>query len=85
MGKPVDNLGGGGEMYAALGGLTSFSDLVDGVERVSGPLKIEHNLKALADSELSIKPASKTSKVLNSSNKRDLTALDLYNLPYRYN
>ena len=34
MGKPVDLLGGGGgEMYAALGGLTDFSSLLDGVDR----------------------------------------------------
>ena len=36
MGKSVDNLGGGGEMYAALGGLTDFSDLADGIDRYPG-------------------------------------------------
>lgn len=32
-GAPVDNLGGGGEEYAALGGLTSFSSLLIAEER----------------------------------------------------
>lgn len=39
MGKPVDNLGGGGDMYAALGGLTDMASLVDGVERME---MVEH-------------------------------------------
>jgi len=34
LGRPVDNLGGGGEGYEALGGITSFSSLVDGIERM---------------------------------------------------
>ncbi|KAH3757672.1 protein FAM221A [Pelomyxa schiedti] len=33
-GRPVDNLGGGGEGYAALGGITNFSSLLDGVDRL---------------------------------------------------
>lgn len=37
-GRPVDNLAGGGQGYEALGGLTSFSSLVDGVDRMQiGP------------------------------------------------
>lgn len=32
-GRPVDNLCGGGAAFASLGGLTSFSSLVDGVDR----------------------------------------------------
>lgn len=32
-GRPVDNLGGGGDGFVALGGITSFSSLVDGAER----------------------------------------------------
>eukprot|EP00727_Mastigamoeba_balamuthi_P013917 m51a1_g9148 hypothetical protein (377) ;mRNA; f:94456-96109 len=32
-GRPVDNLCGGGEGYEALGGITGFSSLVDGIER----------------------------------------------------
>eukprot|EP00753_Platysulcus_tardus_P020572 PLAT8233.1.p1 GENE.PLAT8233.1~~PLAT8233.1.p1 ORF type:complete len:471 (+),score=103.19 PLAT8233.1:37-1449(+) len=34
LGRPVDNLGGGGAGYAALGGLTGFSSLVDGADRL---------------------------------------------------
>jgi len=34
-GRPVDNLAGGGAGYEALGGLTSFSSLVDGVDRLA--------------------------------------------------
>lgn len=33
-GRPVDNLAGGGLGYAAMGGLMSFSSLVDGSERI---------------------------------------------------
>eukprot|EP01083_Nonionella_stella_P069515 185338_1 len=33
-GRAVDNLCGGGEGYAALGGITNFSSLIDGVERI---------------------------------------------------
>jgi hypothetical protein len=37
-GRPVDNLAGGGAGYEALGGLTSFSSLVDGIDRMAiGP------------------------------------------------
>jgi hypothetical protein len=37
-GRPVDNLAGGGQGYEALGGLTSFSSLVDGIDRMAiGP------------------------------------------------
>ena len=34
MGKPVDNVGFGGEIFAGMGGITGMSDLVDGVERM---------------------------------------------------
>jgi len=37
-GRPVDNLAGGGAGYEALGGITSFSSLVDGIDRLElGP------------------------------------------------
>mmetsp|Transcript_25591 Transcript_25591/g.64188 ORF Transcript_25591/g.64188 Transcript_25591/m.64188 type:complete len:376 (-) Transcript_25591:621-1748(-) len=32
-GRPVDNLAGGGAMYAGVGGVTDFSSLIDGHER----------------------------------------------------
>ena len=48
MGKPVDNLGGGGEMYAALGGLTDFSDLVDGIERGPAGVVVSDDRQQLA-------------------------------------
>ncbi len=34
-GRPVDNLAGGGAGYEALGGLTNFSSLVDGIDRLA--------------------------------------------------
>ena len=34
LGRPVDNLGGGGVGYEALGGITSFSSLIDGIDRL---------------------------------------------------
>jgi hypothetical protein len=34
-GRPVDNLAGGGAGYEALGGITSFSSLVEGVDRLA--------------------------------------------------
>ena len=34
MGKPVDNVGFGGDLYAGMGGITGMNDLVDGVERM---------------------------------------------------
>lgn len=37
-GRPVDNLAGGGAGYEAMGGITSFSSLVDGIDRMAvGP------------------------------------------------
>jgi hypothetical protein len=33
MGKPVDNLGSGGAMYAGMGGVTDMVSLVDGIEQ----------------------------------------------------
>ena len=33
-GRPVDNLAGGGLGYEAMGGITSFSSLVDGIDRL---------------------------------------------------
>lgn len=33
-GRPVDNLAGGGQGYEAMGGITSFSSLVDGIDRL---------------------------------------------------
>jgi hypothetical protein len=33
-GRPVDNLAGGGQGYEALGGITNFSSLIDGVDRL---------------------------------------------------
>lgn len=72
-GKRVDNLGGGGQGYAALGGLTTFSSLLDGIDRMDinpdGTQKRIHqppqthsnmNLNHIPDSAISfIKPKTK--------------------------
>jgi len=70
MGKPVDNLGGGGDMYAAMGGITDFTSLVDGIEREqAGPAELP------APSRRAIQaPASRIETV---------SALQLYNTPHR--
>ncbi|OMJ67606.1 hypothetical protein SteCoe_35188 [Stentor coeruleus] len=99
MGKPVDNLGGGGDMYAALGGLTDFSDLVDGVERLQAAEYLEGHEKPRAIEETRDRnvrplpgPVAKTigksrevtSEVVRPDRRAQVTALELYNLPHRY-
>jgi hypothetical protein len=71
-------------MYAALGGLTDFSDLVDGIERGPPPsLPVEY------EQQLAIKGGKTGSKVGsrtgNSEGRREIlvSALDLYHLPFR--
>ena len=50
-GRPVDNLGGGGQAYAALGGVTDMSSLVDGVERVAAALPFSAAVGAIQRGE----------------------------------
>lgn len=91
MGKPVDNLGGGGEMYAALGGLTDFSDLVDGVERVQEAEHVYRDREAALPGvqKKALKGPEPAKKFANEERKLERTshtsALELYNLPHRYN
>lgn len=85
MGKPVDNLGGGGEMYAALGGLTDFSDLVDGIERsdnVNPNLFLEEKQKKVMAIE-GQNPSVPRSKGQVRQSNPTVSALDLYHTPYR--
>lgn len=81
MGKPTDNLGGGGELYAGMGGLTDFSDLVDGIEKVE---PVEYAGKRYELTGASLRAVEAPKPVRNEKPRRgELTPLELYNMPHR--
>lgn len=73
MGKPVGSMGGGADMYAALGGLTDFSSLLDGVDQGEG----QDCYAVQGDTRKAIEAGQPQERA-----RREISALKLYNTPH---
>lgn len=98
MGRPVDNFGGGGELYAAMGGVTDFASLVDGADREAigpmlqqgpdGPTKAirfaGQNFEASGASRRAIEGPRADREERKVVTEDQPSAFDLYHRPHRF-